>query len=75
MKKLGYAVTRSKISKRLFTAKKKNKTYKFKCLGGGRIEHNYKGHKCFIYGYSQSFGRVDHKIAQSLISKALGYNL
>lgn len=57
-------MTRSKTSERLFTAKKSNKTYKFKCLGGGRIEHNYKGHKCFIYGYSQSFGRIDHKIAQ-----------
>ena len=64
MKKQGYAVTRSKTSKRLFTVKKNNKAYKFKCLGGGRIEHNHKGNLCFIYGYSQSFGRVDHKIAQ-----------
>ncbi len=57
-------MTRNKTTERLFTAKKNNKIYKFKCLGGGRIEHNYKGHKCFIYGYSQSFGKIDHKLAQ-----------
>ncbi len=49
--------------------------FKFKCLGGGRIQHNHKGNKCFIYGYSKSFGRVDHKIAQGLVAEALGYKL
>ena len=43
--------------------------------GGGRIEHNYEGNKCSIYGYSKSYGHVDHKIARQLISKELGYGL
>ena len=46
---------------------------KFTCPGGGRIEHNYDGKKCFIYGYSQSYGSVEHTIAQKLVSVALNY--
>lgn len=45
----------------------------FVCPGGGRIEHNYNGKKCSIYGYSKTFGYVDHKIAKKLIMKNLGY--
>jgi hypothetical protein len=48
---------------------------KVKCLGGGRIQHNQGGEKCHIYGYSKSFGRVDHKIAHKIIAEALGYKL
>ena len=40
----------------------------FVCPGGGRIEHNYQGIKCSIYGYSQSYGYVDHHEAQKIIS-------
>lgn len=47
----------------------------FTCPGGGRIEHNYKGNKCFVYGYSKSYGRVDHSLAQRLISENMGYAL
>jgi hypothetical protein len=43
------------------------------CPGGGRIEHNYEGNKCWIYGYSQSYGYVDHSEAQKIISSKLGY--
>lgn len=42
--------------------------------GGGRIEHNYQGKLCSIYGYSQSYGYVDHKIARDIIAKELGYS-
>lgn len=45
----------------------------FKCPGGGRIEHNYNGNKCFVYGYSKSYGRVDPAIAQKLIAATLHY--
>ena len=52
----------------VFEATKNGVKCEFKCPGGGRIEHNYNGHKCFVYGYSKSFGRVDHKIAQKIIA-------
>ena len=45
----------------------------FVCPGGGRIEHNHNGKKCSIYGYSKTFGHVDHKIAKGMIMKAMGY--
>ena len=35
--------------------------------------YNYNGKKCSVYGYSKTYGRVDHKKAQELISKSLGY--
>jgi len=56
-----------------FNAEKDGCQFKFTCPGGGRIEHNYKGKKCHIYGYSQSYGSVDHNIAKSLISQSLKY--
>ncbi len=58
-----------------FEAIKGNIRIVFKCPGGGRIEHKYNNNKCFIYGYSKSYGRVDHTIAQKLISDALHYPL
>lgn len=47
----------------------------FECLGGGRIEHKKNDKKCSVYGYSKTFGHVDHKIAQKIISEELGYQL
>ena len=55
------------------TGKRGNKTIEFVCLGGGRIEHNYKGAKMSIYGYSKTYGHVDHTIAKEIITKNLGY--
>lgn len=50
-----------------------NRSVTFKCPGGGRIEHEYKGNKCSIYGYSKTYGHVDHKIAMGIVMKSLGY--
>lgn len=59
----------------MITAKLGQDTYLFRCPGGGRIEHNVAGKKCSIYGYSQSYGYVDHKEAQAIISNTLGYSM
>jgi hypothetical protein len=53
---------------RKYEMNKGGEYFTFECLGGGRIEHNYKGTKCFIYGYSQSYGPADHSIAQRMIA-------
>lgn len=71
LKNLGYSLI--KLNGKEITAKKGKDSYKFICEGGGRIEHNYNGTKCSIYGYSKTYGKVDHKKAQVLISKSLGY--
>lgn len=39
------------------------------CVGGGRIRHDPNEKAILIYGYSQGFGRADHKIAQNLIKQ------
>lgn len=57
------------------TASRGDMTFEFVCVGGGRIEHQYEGKVCSIYGYSQSYGPIDHSFAQSVISKHLGYPL
>ena len=68
VKGLGFEVGKKNASEGRFEASKGGYKIRFKCLGGGRIEHNYEGKKCFIYGYSQSYGSVQHLIAQELIS-------
>lgn len=75
IKKKGFTVKKSNVDSGLFEANKGEETFNFRCRGGGRIEHNYNGKKCHIYGYSQSYGQVDHTIAQRLISQSLGYPL
>ncbi|KAI1730799.1 janus/Ocnus family (Ocnus) domain-containing protein [Ditylenchus destructor] len=36
-------------------------SFKLKCLGGGRINHDSTNKKILVYGYSQGFGRADHQ--------------
>ena len=69
----GFDIKKKNIDGGKFEAKKGDTEVKFQCPGGGRIEHNYEGKKCHIYGYSKSYGHVDHSIAQKMISEALGY--
>lgn len=40
------------------------------CLGGGRINHQPAEKKILVYGYSQGFGKADHKITKELLDKA-----
>uniref|UniRef100_A0A1B6CYR7 Sex-regulated protein janus-A n=2 Tax=Clastoptera arizonana TaxID=38151 RepID=A0A1B6CYR7_9HEMI len=39
------------------------------CTGGGRIDHNATAKKILVYGYSQGYGKADHKIAVDLLKK------
>ena len=57
------------MKNRKIKGKKDGVNVTFTCEGGGRIEHNYKGEKCSIYGYSQSYGNVDHNIAKEIVIK------
>ena len=69
------ACTNIKGDEDKITAERDGLNLTFVCVGGGRIEHNIEGKLCSIYGYSQSYGKIDHRIAQHLISKNLGYEL
>lgn len=40
------------------------------CVGGGRIKHTPQEKKLFVYGYSQGFGKADHKITVQLLKKS-----
>ncbi|XP_033229133.1 sex-regulated protein janus-A-like [Belonocnema kinseyi] len=42
---------------------------KSKCLGGGRINHDAENKTIKVYGYSQGFGKADHKVSVNLIKK------
>ena len=44
---------------------------RFRCIGGGRLQHNYK--KIHILGYSQTYGAVDHNIAIKILKRVTGY--
>jgi hypothetical protein len=68
VKSKGFVIKKKNLNRGDFTAEHGQMKVNFKCPGGGRIEHNYEGKKCHIYGYSKSFGKVDHTIAQALIS-------
>jgi hypothetical protein len=71
LKKLGFKELTFKTKE--ITAKKGMKSFQFVCPGGGRIEHNYQGIKCSIYGRSKTYGTVNHQKAQELITRVLGY--
>ena len=74
LKKIGFDDV--KLDKDTISAKKKSngKQYRFVCPGGGRIEL-INGKKLSIYGYSKTYGHVDHSIAQKMLSKSLGIKL
>jgi len=42
----------------------------FECPGGGRIDHKPESKTIHVYGYSQSFGQGDHKLAKQMLEKA-----
>ena len=41
--------------------------WEYHCPGGGRIKVTADTKTIFIYGYSKTFGRVDHSITQTLL--------
>ncbi|XP_071522743.1 14 kDa phosphohistidine phosphatase-like isoform X2 [Panulirus ornatus] len=45
------------------------------CVGGGRIHHDVDKKIIEVYGYSQGFGRADHRITVDLLkAKYSGYD-
>lgn len=40
---------------------------RWKCIGGGRIQHDPVAKTLFVYGYSVSYGRCDHTVATKLL--------
>lgn len=56
------------------TGSRDGNKYEFVCPGGGRIEHNYEGNKCSIYGYSQSYGYIDHSETKKIMIEHLKYS-
>ena len=46
-----------------------NKQIEVECVGGGRILHEPEKKEILVYGYSQGFGRADHKISVSLLKE------
>ena len=43
--------------------------YDCKCVGGGRIQHNPKEKKIFVYGHSWCYGRANHSCTVSLLQE------
>jgi phosphohistidine phosphatase len=41
----------------------------FKCKGGGRIAHSDTEGKILVYGYSQQYGRCEHKKTVKLLKQ------
>ena len=41
--------------------------FEYACPGGGRIKHTPETKTLFVYGYSKTFGRVDHSITQNIL--------
>ncbi|XP_043275106.1 14 kDa phosphohistidine phosphatase-like [Venturia canescens] len=39
------------------------------CVGGGRINHDATAKSINVYGYSQGFGKADHRISVDLLKK------
>ncbi|XP_012288283.1 14 kDa phosphohistidine phosphatase-like [Orussus abietinus] len=39
------------------------------CLGGGRIDHDAAKKNIKVYGYSQGFGKADHRVSVGLLKK------
>jgi phosphohistidine phosphatase len=45
----------------------KSSGIEFKCVGGGRIQHDTVKKEILVYGHSYGFGRADHEMSVSLI--------
>ncbi|XP_032674999.1 14 kDa phosphohistidine phosphatase-like [Odontomachus brunneus] len=48
---------------------KKHSGLKANCVGGGRIEHHPDDKLIKVYGYSQGFGKADHRVSVELLKK------
>ncbi|CEF70530.1 14 kDa phosphohistidine phosphatase [Strongyloides ratti] len=48
---------------------KETKDSKFKCVGGGRINHDNDNKKILVYGYSVGYGKADHQITVDILKK------
>lgn len=48
---------------------KKHSDLKADCTGGGRIEHDPDKKTIKVYGYSQGFGKADHRVTVELLKK------
>ena len=44
--------------------------FEYTCPGGGRIKATPETKTLFVYGYSKTFGRVDHTITQAILQEA-----
>ncbi|KRX03954.1 hypothetical protein PPERSA_12401 [Pseudocohnilembus persalinus] len=49
--------------------KKGDQKIKITCTGGGRIQHDDKDQKIFVYGYSQGYGLAKHEISVEILKK------
>ena len=47
----------------------KSKNIVCDCIGGGRILHEPEKKQLFVYGYSQGFGRADHKLSVQILKR------
>uniref|UniRef100_A0A0N5A2X2 Sex-regulated protein janus-B n=1 Tax=Parastrongyloides trichosuri TaxID=131310 RepID=A0A0N5A2X2_PARTI len=48
---------------------KETKDAKFKCVGGGRINHDSENKSILVYGYSVGYGKADHQISVDILKK------
>uniref|UniRef100_A0A0K0EEC1 Sex-regulated protein janus-B n=1 Tax=Strongyloides stercoralis TaxID=6248 RepID=A0A0K0EEC1_STRER len=48
---------------------KETKDAKFKCVGGGRINHDKDNKNILVYGYSVGYGKADHQISVDILKK------
>ncbi|GJQ72589.1 putative sex-regulated protein [Trypoxylus dichotomus] len=46
------------------------KDWQTKVLGGGRIAHDAAAKAIKVYGYSQGYGKADHRVAVELLQKS-----
>ncbi|XP_076627773.1 14 kDa phosphohistidine phosphatase isoform X2 [Colletes latitarsis] len=46
-----------------------NRSLQAECLGGGRIVHDPDEKTLNVYGYSQGFGKADHKVSVDILKK------
>ena len=46
-----------------------NKKINTKCIGGGRINHDKENKKILVYGYSNAYGRCEHKLTVEMLKK------
>uniref|UniRef100_A0A0K0F9U1 Sex-regulated protein janus-B n=1 Tax=Strongyloides venezuelensis TaxID=75913 RepID=A0A0K0F9U1_STRVS len=48
---------------------KETKDVKFRCVGGGRINHDKDRKNILVYGYSVGYGKADHQVSVDILKK------